>query len=155
MEDDVSVRSDSEVTVLLEHLRVFGKRVGQRVTHSRQLIFRSAMEFTVPFTAEMLLNRVQRRDARIAASTVYRSIPFLVQSGLVREIEFDARRKFYHVWQASPLCQAKIICEGCGQEHPLEDVGPCGREVMLASQMGFSITSGELALRSKQCPKCQ
>src|SRR5204862_7578472 len=66
-----------------------------RLTSQRQAIIDSVFSTEEHFTAEQLLEWSRRRDKSVSRATVYRTLPLLTESRLVREIDFGKAHKFY------------------------------------------------------------
>src|SRR2546425_6563533 len=66
-----------------------------RLTSQRQAIIDSVFSTEEHFTAEQLLEWSRRRDGSVSRATVYRTLPLLTESGLVREMDFGKDYKFY------------------------------------------------------------
>src|SRR5678815_2378112 len=66
-----------------------------RLTAQRQAIIDTVFDTEEHFTAEQLLGWSQERDQSISRATVYRTLPLLTESGLVREMDFGKDHKFY------------------------------------------------------------
>ncbi|MBQ2731512.1 MAG: transcriptional repressor, partial [Opitutales bacterium] len=59
---------------------------GLRNTQQRRAIWGAAYETPGHFTAEELLLAARERDPSVSRATVYRSIPALISSGIVSEL---------------------------------------------------------------------
>ena len=73
-----------------------------RLTAPRRAIIEAVFSTESHFTAEELLTWAHRRDKRVSRATVYRTLPLLTESGLVREMDFGGDHKFYD----PELCRA-------------------------------------------------
>ena len=60
---------------------------GLRVTNQRFAIFDAAFNSEDHFTAEDLLERSRLIDHTLSRATVYRTLPILTESALVREVD--------------------------------------------------------------------
>jgi Fe2+ or Zn2+ uptake regulation protein len=54
-------------------------------------------------------------DDSVSRATVYRSLPILTESGLIREIDVGHDNKYYHSNRQARTFQAQVICEDCGK----------------------------------------
>src|SRR5271154_5552962 len=88
-----------------------GKKL--RVTAQRRAIIESAFDTEEHFTAEQLLEWSRRRDKSVSRATVYRTLPLLTESGLVREMDFGKDYKFYDPNYADHPNHSHIICQEC------------------------------------------
>ena len=66
-----------------------------RLTSQRHAIIESVFSTQQHFTAEQLLEWSRARDKSVSRATVYRTLPLLTESGLLREMDFGKDYKFY------------------------------------------------------------
>lgn len=81
-----------------------------RVTNQRRAIFEAAYFSSDHFTAEDLLERARKIDASASRATVYRTLPILIESGLLREVDIGKDYKYYMGNHNSATFQAQVIC---------------------------------------------
>lgn len=86
---------------------------GLRVTSQRMAIFDAAFQHPDHFTAEELLEQARAIDRSVSRATVYRSLPILTESGLVKEIDVGRDYKFYVANRGQRTEQAQVICLDC------------------------------------------
>src|SRR3974390_3205588 len=84
-----------------------------RVTGPRRAIIETVFSTAKHFTAEELLRWARRRDKSVSRATVYRTLPLLTESGLVREMDFGKDYKFYDPNYADHPDHHHIICQDC------------------------------------------
>ncbi|MSU04911.1 MAG: transcriptional repressor, partial [Pedosphaera sp.] len=84
-----------------------------RITSQRQAIVDSVFSTEEHFTAEQLLNWSRARDKSVSRATVYRTLPLLVESGMVHEMDFGKDYKFYDPNYANHPNHNHIICQDC------------------------------------------
>src|SRR5213595_180754 len=84
-----------------------------RLTSQRQAIIDSVFGTEEHFTAEQLLEWSRQRDKTVSRATVYRTLPLLTESGLVREMDFGKDHKFYDPNYAQHPHHNHIICQDC------------------------------------------
>lgn len=84
-----------------------------RITAQRQAIVESVFSTEEHFTAEQLLEWSRARDRSVSRATVYRTLPLLTESGLVREMDFGKDHKFYDPNYAQHPNHNHIICQDC------------------------------------------
>src|SRR5688572_31419323 len=63
-----------------------------RLTSQRQAIIDTVFNTNKHFTAEQLLEWSREKDKSVSRATVYRTLPLLTASGLVREMDFGDRK---------------------------------------------------------------
>ena len=86
-----------------------------RLTGQRQAIIDTVFSTEHHFTAEQLLEWSRQRDKSVSRATVYRTLPLLTESGLVREMDFGKEHKFYDPNYARHPRRNHIICQDCGK----------------------------------------
>jgi Fur family ferric uptake transcriptional regulator len=84
-----------------------------RLTAQRQAIIDTAFSTAEHFTAEQLLEWSRRRDKTVSRATVYRTLPLLTESGLVREMDFGKDYRYYDPNYAEHPRHNHIICLDC------------------------------------------
>jgi len=72
------------------------------------------------FTAEALLARSRRRDAKVSRATVYRTLPLLVGCGAVREVDVGRDHTYYLTESGGANFRAQLICERCEAIVPVD-----------------------------------
>jgi Fur family ferric uptake transcriptional regulator len=84
-------------------------RKGLRVTAQRMAIFEAATQHIEHFTAEELLEHARKIDASVSRATIYRTLPILTESQLVREIDVGRDYKFYLANRGKGIEQAQVV----------------------------------------------
>ena len=100
-------------TDMRETFKDFLTSKGLRVTNQRLAIFDAAYEHPDHFTAEDLLERSREIDDSVSLATVYRALPILTESGLIREVDVGRDYKFYMANRNPTTFQAQVICLDC------------------------------------------
>lgn len=121
-----------------------GKRL--RLTAQRQAIIQSVFSTTRHFTAEDLLAWARQRDQSVSRATVYRTLPLLTESGLVREMDFGKDHKFYDPNYAERPRHNHIICEDCEAIVEFESAKIEQLEDEISRQLGFSVNAHRLQI---------
>ncbi|MBP6507630.1 MAG: transcriptional repressor [Opitutaceae bacterium] len=102
------------ITAAREKFRHFLTRKGQRVTKQRLTIFETALAQKEHFTAEQLLDHARKIDNRVSRATVYRTLPIMTESSLLREVDIGSGEKFYLPNTGGPTSQvAQVVCLDC------------------------------------------
>ncbi len=117
----------------LEYLRASGFRV----TKPREVIVRAAIAFDAPFNAEDLLAKARQLDRLTSLATVYRTLPMLLNSQLIREIELNREHRYYEVNREQSPAAFHIICTDCRQVVQVHDQCVTLRERFIANSFGF------------------
>ncbi len=84
-------------------------RKGLRVTGQRVAIFEAAYNQREHFTAEGLLAEARKLDPSVSRATVYRTLPILTESALVRELDVGLDYKFYVASRGKRVDRAQVV----------------------------------------------
>ena len=109
-----SMNSESKTTTLRrENFKDFLVSKGLRVTNQRLAILDAAYDYSDHFTAEDLLGRSREIDSSVSRATVYRALPILIESKLIRQVDVGLEHKFYMANRNANTFQAQVICSDC------------------------------------------
>src|SRR5689334_3583765 len=117
-----------------------------RVTVQRQAIIDTAFSTRQHFTAEQLLAWSRRRDKSVSRATVYRTLPLLTESGLIREMDFGKDHKFYDPNYAEHPRHNHIICQDCERIVEFESDKIEQLENEISQRLGFSVRTHRLQI---------
>ena len=112
--------------ILHQHL----KRVGLKQTAQRDTILRTFLETREHLSTNELHRLVQKKDARIGFTTVYRTLKLLAGCGLASEAAFhDGIARYEH--QYNRRSHHHMVCTECGAsvEFFAEKVGEIEQEI--------------------------
>jgi Fur family ferric uptake transcriptional regulator len=124
-----------------------GKRL--RLTSQRRTIIDTAFSTSQHFTAEQLLSWSRRQDQSVSRATVYRTLPLLTESGLVREMDFGKDYKFYDPNYADHPRHNHIICQDCDKIVEFESASLERIENKITQRLGFSPQSHRLQISAR------
>ncbi len=124
----------------------FLARKNLRITSQRQAIIETVFSTDQHFTAEQLLGWSRVRDKSVSRATVYRTLPLLTESGLVREMDFGKDYKFYDPNYAEHPNHNHIICQDCEKIVEFESDKIAKLEDEITHQLGFSIKTQRLQI---------
>ena len=96
-----------------EKFKAFLADKGLRVTNQRLAIFDAAFAQTEHFTSEELLVHARALDESVSRATVYRTLPIMTGSALLREIDIGKNLKYYAPSRDNGTQQAQVICLDC------------------------------------------
>jgi Fur family transcriptional regulator, ferric uptake regulator len=104
-----------DVTQAREKFRTHLSAHGLRVTNQRLAIFDAAFGQKEHFTAEELLDYARALDDSVSRATVYRTLPHLMGSGVLREVDIGRNLKYYlpHAVGDGSAQVAQVICLDC------------------------------------------
>lgn len=120
-----------------------------RVTAQRQAIVDSVFSTDKHFTAEELLDWSRQRDASVSRATVYRTLPLLTESGLVREMDFGKECKFYDPNYADHPNHSHMVCQDCEKIVEFESDQIERLETEISSKLGFELKTQRLQLSGR------
>jgi Fur family ferric uptake transcriptional regulator len=117
-----------------------------RLTSQRQAIIESVFSTEQHFTAEQLLEWSRARDKSVSRATVYRTLPLLTESGLLREMDFGKDYKFYDPNYAQHPNHNHIICQDCEKivEFDSDKIEKIENEI--THRLGFLVKSHRLQI---------
>jgi Fur family ferric uptake transcriptional regulator len=125
-----------------------------RVTAQRRAIIDSAFSTQRHFTADELLAWSRKRDRSVSRATVYRTLPLLTQSGLVREMDFGQDYKFYDPNYAEHPHHNHIVCQDCQKIVEFESDELDQIENEISHRLGFAPTAHRLQITAR-CEELQ
>jgi len=117
-----------------------------RLTSQRQAIIESVFNTRQHFTAEQLLTWSREKDKSVSRATVYRTLPLLTESGLVREMDFGKDYKFYDPNYAEHPHHNHIICQDCEKIVEFESDKIEKIENEISHRLGFAVKAHRLQI---------
>ena len=129
-----------------ERFMAFLAHKNLRITTQRQIIIDTVFSTEEHFTAEQLLEWSRAKDSSISRATVYRTLPLLTESGLVREMDFGKDYKFYDPNYAEHPNHNHIICNDCERIVEFESDKLERLESEITQKLGFSIKAQRLQI---------
>jgi Fe2+ or Zn2+ uptake regulation protein len=96
-----------------EKFKEFLVKRGLRVTNQRLAIFDAAFAQKEHFTAEQLLEHARAIDDSVSRATVYRTLPIMTESALLREVDIGTGEKFYLPNSENNAQVAQVVCLDC------------------------------------------
>jgi Fur family ferric uptake transcriptional regulator len=143
-----------------ENFRAHLAQQSLRVTNQRLAIFDAAFNSEDHFTAEDLLERSRLIDHTVSRATVYRTLPILTESALVREVDIGKDYKFYYSPRAEEPPQAQVICTDCEKIFEMDAPFLEWYGQSVAKKLGLAVGSQRLQVsatcdRLKQDGNCE
>lgn len=117
-----------------------------RITAQREVIIDTVFGTDQHFTADELLEWSRARDRSVSRATVYRTLPLLTESGLVREMDFGKDYKFYDPNYAEHPNHNHIICQDCDKIVEFESDQISKIENQITHDLGFSVMTQRLQI---------
>ena len=117
-----------------------------RLTSQRHAIIETVFNTDKHFTADQLLEWSREKDKSVSRATVYRTLPLLTESGLVREMDFGKDYKFYDPNYADHPNHSHIICNDCEKIVEFESEKIDRLENEITHRLGFAIKTQRLQI---------
>lgn len=131
-----------------EKFLAFIESKGLRVTSQRMVIIDTVFSTDEHFTAEQLLEWSRERDKSVSRATVYRTLPLLTESGLVKEMDFGKDYKYYDPNYAEHPNHNHIICQDCDRIVEFESEKIERLEDEITNNLGFSLKSQRIQINA-------
>jgi Fur family transcriptional regulator, ferric uptake regulator len=130
-----------------QKLEAFLEKRGVRRTTQRQAIIEAAFGTENHFSADELLAMAKAREPTVSRATVYRTLPLLCESGLLKELDFGKGYKNYDPNYSKSPDHNHIICDDC--EKIVEFTSEEMRELedKISHKHGFQLASQKVQLR--------
>ena len=87
---------------------------GLRPTSERMAILSEVSKKNSHFEADELYLELRKNNKSISRASVYRTLPILVECGLLRELAFDEKRKRYE-FNYGLEHHEHLVCKSCGK----------------------------------------
>lgn len=128
-----------------EAFRRFLQRRRIRSTAARREILSAVLEFDGHFESETVYDKLKERNSSVGKATVYRTLPLLVECGVLKQVRFDTRRTFYEVcFGAEP--HDHMVCRRCGGVTEFSSAALVALRTQIAREHHFHVTSHRFQL---------
>lgn len=87
---------------------------GLKLTYERRQIFDEIEKLTGHFDADSLYDRFKKKNLRISRDTVYRTLPLLLESGVIQKSVGEGKREFFEPVSAKGH-HDHMLCIRCGK----------------------------------------
>ena len=127
---------------------------GLRMTDQRKGVIEALFRQSGHFTAEDLLKDAQELEETVSRATLYRSLPLLVESGIIRKVDVGQDNKYYALNGQSDTFKAQVICSDCNK---IQDVDAPFMEwygKTVSEKLGLQVQDQRLQVQAK-CPDFQ
>ena len=125
---------------------------GYRMTPQRQIIMDAICEGHGHTTLPEILQRVQKKSAAINQATVYRSLHFLLETGLIVKAEVAPSEVVYEIAGHSP--HHHLLCRACHHEIEIDAEPLTTMKAAIQERYGFIVDANHLVLTGL-CSYCQ
>ena len=124
--------------VVREKIDAFLAEKGLRRTVQRDAIIAAAFSTTEHYNAEDLLVMAKKIEPSVSRATVYRTLPLLVESGLLHEVDLGREQTYYDPNFIDHPNHNHLICVDCDKIVEFDDVGLNTMEDCISKRLGFS-----------------
>ena len=137
---------------LRQKIYSFIEKKGLRKTVQREAIIEAAFSTTEHYTAEELLVLARRIEPSVSRATVYRTLPLLVETGMLKEIELGKDQTYYDPNFVDHPQHNHLICIDCQKIVEFEDKHIETLEDCITKRLGFSPAAKMVRIEGK-CDK--
>ena len=148
----MNLNNNSTVMDPIQKFREYVKERGLRKTPERERIIEEIFSIHDHFDVDELFLRLRNKRKRISKASLYRTIPLLIESGLVKEVYFeDGHLHYEHIYGHQE--HSHLRCHRCGRivEFADEEIGNLQRR--LGKRYDFIVTGHRVELFG-YCPQC-
>ena len=133
------------------HKRIYDyiEKKGLRKTVQRDAIIKAAFSTDAHYTAEELLAMARLIEPSVSRATIYRTLPLLVESGVLKEMDFGKEYKFYDPNFAEHPHHNHLICVDCDKIVEFEDRNIETMEDCITKRLGFSPANKMIRIEAK------
>jgi len=140
-------------TTELQVFRDYIRRRGLRQTPERETIVREIFRLHEHFDVDELYLRLAQQDLKVSKASIYRTLPLLVDCGLIREVEYtDGHWHYEHIYGHPHHCHLR--CAACGRLVEFQEPLLFEIEKNLQEKYGYTIKDHVLTVLG-YCPQCQ
>jgi len=114
------------------------ERKGLRKTVQREAIIQAAFSTAEHYTADELIEMARRIEPTVSRATVYRTLPLLVESGQLKEIDLGKDHKTYDPNFVNRPHHNHLICVDCQKVVEFEDHYMETLEDCISKRLGYT-----------------
>ncbi len=136
----------------IDKFRVYIKALGLRKTPERETIIEEVFSIHDHFDVDELFLRLRNKRKRVSKASLYRTLPLLIESGLVKEVYFeDGHLHYEHVYGHRD--HSHLRCNRCGRIIEFEDDEIETLQKRIGKKYNFAVTAHRFELIG-YCPEC-
>lgn len=132
--------------------RAYIKAQGLRKTPERETIIEEIFSIHDHFDVDELFLRLRNKRKRVSKASLYRTIPLLIESGLIKEVYFeDGHLHYEHIYGHKD--HSHLRCNRCGRiiEFDDDEIGTLQKRI--GKKYNFAVTAHRFELIG-YCPQC-
>jgi Fur family ferric uptake transcriptional regulator len=136
----------------IQKFREYIQEKGLRNTPEREMIIKEIFSTHDHFDVDELFLRMRNKKKIVSKASIYRTIPLLLESGLIKEVFFeDGHLHYEHIYGHKHHCHLRCIC--CGKNLEFADDEIAKIQNQIEKKYGFVVTSHRFELLG-YCPQC-
>jgi Fur family ferric uptake transcriptional regulator len=136
----------------INKFRAYIKAQGLRKTPERETIIEEIFSIHDHFDVDELFLRLRNKRKRVSKASLYRTIPLLIESGLIREVYFENGHLHYEpIYDHKHHCHLR--CTRCGKIIEFVDDAAVKIQERISKKYGFVVTAHRFELIG-YCPQC-
>ena len=85
-----------------------------KYTGARRKVLDAVLELREHFEAEQVLYLLRERGLKVSKATVYRTLPLLIECGILKQVRFDVKQAHYELAFGEPP-HDHMVCRRCGR----------------------------------------
>ena len=137
----------------VEKARKFCEDKGARFTHLREKVYELLLEEQGAEGAYELLDALKLTESGAKPATVYRTLDFLLEFGLIHRLESTNAFVACHHFDCNHPVQF-LICDNCGEVQEIQSIGLKETLDKQAESRGFSVIKQTIEAHGT-CSTCQ
>ena len=136
----------------VEVFREFTREKGLRNTPERETIIEEIFATHDHFDVEELYLRLKNKKKKVSKPSIYRLIPYLLESGLIQEAYFEEGHLHYeHIYGHEHHCHLR--CVRCGKTIEFQEKSLKRLEKKLGEKYNFQVQGHKVEVFG-YCPAC-
>jgi Fur family ferric uptake transcriptional regulator len=148
----MNLNNNSAVMDAIQKFREYIREKGLRNTPERETIIDEIFAIHDHFDVDELFLRLRNKKKRISKASLYRTIPLLIDSGLIKEVYFENGHLHYeHIYGHKHHCHLR--CVSCGRIIEFADDEIRTIQTRIGKKYDFAITSHRFELLG-YCSQC-
>ena len=133
--------------------REYCEKKGARFTHLREKVYELLLDKSSSVGAYDLLDELKQTETSAKPATVYRTLDFLLEFGLIHRLESTNAFVACHHFDCNHPVQF-LICDQCGQVKEIQSEGLKSTLDKQANSVGFQVTKQTIEAHGT-CALCQ
>ena len=136
-----------------DKFRDYLKSKGLKYTPERRLVLREIFSFHNHFDAEGLFEKLREKGEHVSRATIYRTLPLLIESGLIKEaLRCQDHTHYEHVF-GHPH-HDHLVCLGCGRVIEFREDKIERMQELICRRYDFQSIEHRLGIRG-YCNRCK